>query len=81
MQFYGRPTKRAKIRTTQRGDHYVAGLADLAKVNRITFAYRPTLAFLGRAVGDRKKFRLLEDLLDVRVDVEIDRAEGLRLVA
>jgi hypothetical protein len=29
----------------------------------------------------RKKFRLLEDLLDVRVNVEIDRAEGLRLVA
>jgi exopolyphosphatase/pppGpp-phosphohydrolase len=29
----------------------------------------------------RKKFRLLEELLDVRVDVESDRAEGLRLVA
>ena len=26
-----------------------AVLADLAKVNRITFAYRPTLAFLDRA--------------------------------
>ena len=29
----------------------------------------------------RKKFRLLEELLDVRVEVEIDHAEGLRLVA
>ena len=37
-----------------------AVLADLAKVNRITFAYRPTLAFLRRAVGERKQFRLLD---------------------
>jgi exopolyphosphatase/pppGpp-phosphohydrolase len=29
----------------------------------------------------RKKFRLLEDLLGVRVEVEIDRADALRLVA
>jgi putative nucleotidyltransferase with HDIG domain len=29
----------------------------------------------------RKKFRLMEELLDVRVEVEIDHAEGLRLVA
>lgn len=28
-----------------------------------------------------KKFRLLEDLLDVRTEVELDRADGLRLVA
>jgi 2-polyprenyl-3-methyl-5-hydroxy-6-metoxy-1,4-benzoquinol methylase len=37
-----------------------AVLADLAKVNRITFAYRPTLAFLARAVGRRERFRLLD---------------------
>ena len=39
---------------------YHAVLADLAKVNRVTFAHRPTLAFLGRAVGDRKRFSLLD---------------------
>lgn len=39
---------------------YHAVLADLAKVNRTTFAYRPTLDFLGRAVGTRKNFRLLD---------------------
>jgi 2-polyprenyl-3-methyl-5-hydroxy-6-metoxy-1,4-benzoquinol methylase len=35
-------------------------LHDLAKVNRATFAYRPTLDFLSRAVGRRKSFRLLD---------------------
>ncbi len=39
---------------------YHAVLADLAKVNRITFAYRPTLSFLGRAVGGKPRFRLLD---------------------
>ena len=39
---------------------YHAVLADLAKVNRITLAHRPTLAFLERAVGNRKHFRLLD---------------------
>lgn len=39
---------------------YHAVLADLAKVNRITMAYRPTLQFLDRAVGDRKRFKLLD---------------------
>src|SRR6187399_1476418 len=39
---------------------YHAVLADLAKVNRLTFAYRPTLAFLGRAVGHRERFKLLD---------------------
>ena len=39
---------------------YHAVLADLAKVNRTTFAYRPTLAFLRRAVGTRPRFRLLD---------------------
>ena len=39
---------------------YHAVLADLAKVNRTTFAYRPTLAFLSRAVGNRASFSLLD---------------------
>jgi 2-polyprenyl-3-methyl-5-hydroxy-6-metoxy-1,4-benzoquinol methylase len=39
---------------------YHAVLADLAKVNRFTFAYRPTLDFLSRAVGKRSHFTLLD---------------------
>jgi 2-polyprenyl-3-methyl-5-hydroxy-6-metoxy-1,4-benzoquinol methylase len=39
---------------------YQAVLADLAKVNRVTFAYRPTLAFLEKAVGRRSHFALLD---------------------
>jgi SAM-dependent methyltransferase len=35
-------------------------LDDLARVNRLTLAYRPTLGFLSRAVGGRKRFRLLD---------------------
>ena len=35
-------------------------LADLSKVNRVTMAYRPTLNFLERALGDRKSFKLLD---------------------
>ena len=35
-------------------------LDDLARVNRLTMAYRPTLAFLGRALTGRKRFRLLD---------------------
>ena len=38
---------------------YHAVLADLAKVNRVTFAHRPTLSFLSRAVGDKPRFSLL----------------------
>ncbi|MHA6721580.1 methyltransferase domain-containing protein [Sphingomonas sp. RS2018] len=37
-----------------------AVLADLAQVNTVTMAARPTLAFLERAVGDRPAFRLLD---------------------
>jgi hypothetical protein len=29
----------------------------------------------------RKKFRMLEEVLDLRIEVDIDHAEGLRLVA
>ncbi|HTK71214.1 MAG TPA: methyltransferase domain-containing protein [Croceibacterium sp.] len=39
---------------------YHAVLHDLAKVNRSTFAYRPTLDFLSRAIGARKSLRLLD---------------------
>jgi 2-polyprenyl-3-methyl-5-hydroxy-6-metoxy-1,4-benzoquinol methylase len=39
---------------------YHAVLNDLAKVNKATFAYRPTLSFLGRALRGRKRFRLLD---------------------
>jgi 2-polyprenyl-3-methyl-5-hydroxy-6-metoxy-1,4-benzoquinol methylase len=39
---------------------YHAVLHDLAKVNRTTFAYRPTLDFLARTAGKRKSFRLLD---------------------
>jgi SAM-dependent methyltransferase len=39
---------------------YHAVLHDLARVNRTTFAYRPTLDFLSRAIGRRKRFRLLD---------------------
>jgi 2-polyprenyl-3-methyl-5-hydroxy-6-metoxy-1,4-benzoquinol methylase len=37
-----------------------AVLADLAKVNTLTLARRPTLAFLRRAVGEKKRLRLLD---------------------
>jgi 2-polyprenyl-3-methyl-5-hydroxy-6-metoxy-1,4-benzoquinol methylase len=37
-----------------------AVLADLAKVNAVTMAARPTLAFVERAVGTRQGFRLLD---------------------
>jgi 2-polyprenyl-3-methyl-5-hydroxy-6-metoxy-1,4-benzoquinol methylase len=39
---------------------YHAVLHDLAKVNRTTFAYRPTLDFLARALGGRTQLRLLD---------------------
>lgn len=39
---------------------YDAVLADLAKVNRLTLAHRPTLKFLERCVGKRESFTLLD---------------------
>jgi 2-polyprenyl-3-methyl-5-hydroxy-6-metoxy-1,4-benzoquinol methylase len=39
---------------------YHAVLADLAKVNRLTLAHRPTLSFLERSVGRLSSFRLLD---------------------
>jgi 2-polyprenyl-3-methyl-5-hydroxy-6-metoxy-1,4-benzoquinol methylase len=41
-------------------DVYARVVGDLAKVNRVTLAYRPTLAFLGRAARGRKRLRLLD---------------------
>ncbi|WP_271078167.1 methyltransferase domain-containing protein [Aurantiacibacter sp. MUD61] len=48
-------------------------LADLARVNRITLAYRPTLAFLDRVIGDRKRLKLL--------DVGYGQGDMLRAIA
>lgn len=39
---------------------YTRVLHDLARVNTITLARRPTLAFLDRAVGHRRSFKLLD---------------------
>lgn len=39
---------------------YSAVLHDLAQVNTVTLARRPTLAFLDRALGSAKRFRLLD---------------------
>lgn len=52
---------------------YHAVLADLAKVNRVTLAARPTLRFLEEAVGDRKHFTLL--------DVGFGQGDMLRTIA
>ncbi len=39
---------------------YRAVLADLARVNTLTLARRPTLAFLARAAGSRRSLRVLD---------------------
>ena len=39
---------------------FAAILTDLVQVNRLTLAYRPTLGFLARAIGARRRFRLLD---------------------
>lgn len=39
---------------------YTRVLHDLARVNTITMARRPTLAFLARAIGAQKRFNLLD---------------------
>ena len=39
---------------------YTRVVGDLAKVNRMTMAARPTLAFIARAIGARKSFSLLD---------------------
>ncbi len=52
---------------------YHAVLGDLAKVNRVTMAHRPTLSFLQCAVGGRREFRLL--------DVGFGQGDMLRRIA
>jgi 2-polyprenyl-3-methyl-5-hydroxy-6-metoxy-1,4-benzoquinol methylase len=52
---------------------YHAVLKDLAEVNRVTFAHRPTLDFLERAVGRLSSFRLL--------DVGFGEGDMLRTIA
>jgi 2-polyprenyl-3-methyl-5-hydroxy-6-metoxy-1,4-benzoquinol methylase len=39
---------------------YERVLHDLARVNRVTFTARPAVAFLGRAIGTARRFRLLD---------------------
>src|SRR4029453_318053 len=39
---------------------YERVLHDLARVNRWTFTAWPTIAFLNRAIGDTKRFRLID---------------------
>ncbi|MBB4152569.1 2-polyprenyl-3-methyl-5-hydroxy-6-metoxy-1,4-benzoquinol methylase [Sphingomonas jinjuensis] len=41
-------------------DVYAAVVGDLAKVNTVTMASRPTLGFLARALGERRHVRLLD---------------------
>lgn len=41
-------------------DTYAAVMRDLARVNALTMARRPTLGFLKRAMGARRSFRLLD---------------------
>jgi 2-polyprenyl-3-methyl-5-hydroxy-6-metoxy-1,4-benzoquinol methylase len=52
---------------------YRAVLADLARINRLTLAYRPTLQFLDRALAGRNKFSLL--------DVGFGQGDMLRRIA
>lgn len=52
---------------------YRAVLGDLAEVNRVTLAHRPTLHFLHHAIGGRKEFSLL--------DVGFGQGDMLRTIA
>lgn len=54
-------------------DVYRAVLADLARVNRVTLAYRPTLAFLARIAAGKRRIRLL--------DVGFGQGDMLRRIA
>lgn len=56
-------------------DTYAAVVRDLAKVNRVTLAVRPTLAFLARATAGRKRLRLR------LLDVGFGDGDALRAVA
>ncbi|WP_228244364.1 methyltransferase domain-containing protein [Porphyrobacter sp. GA68] len=67
-------------------DVYAAVLRDLARVNRITLAYRPTLAFIRRAVGGRQSFSVLDvgfgdgDMLRSIAKAAAARGQRARLV-
>ena len=52
---------------------YDAVLADLSRINRLTLAARPTIDFVTRAVGESKRFRLL--------DVGFGQGDMLRTIA
>jgi len=52
---------------------YRAVLQDLARINRLTLAYRPTLHFLKQALAGRRSFRLL--------DVGFGQGDMLRRIA
>jgi SAM-dependent methyltransferase len=52
---------------------YETVLHDLARVNRVTFTAWPTIAFLNRAIGEAKSFRL--------IDVGFGDGDVLRVVA
>lgn len=54
-------------------DIYAAVLADLARVNRVTLAARPTLSFLARAAKGRRRLRIL--------DVGFGDGDALRRIA
>jgi 2-polyprenyl-3-methyl-5-hydroxy-6-metoxy-1,4-benzoquinol methylase len=54
-------------------DDYAAILGDLGRVNRWTFAARPTLSFLGRGTRGSRAFRLL--------DVGFGQGDMLRAIA
>lgn len=54
-------------------DVYRAVLGDLARVNRMTLAYRPTIGFIARAMRGRKRLRLL--------DVGFGQGDMLRAIA
>lgn len=67
-------------------DTYARVLHDLAEVNRVTLAYRPTLAFIRRAVGGRRRFSVLDvgfgdgDMLRRIAQVAAARGQQARLV-
>jgi len=52
---------------------YAAVVADLARVNRLTMVYRPTIGFIARALAGRTRFRLL--------DVGFGQGDMLRAIA
>ncbi|WP_241657546.1 methyltransferase domain-containing protein [Aurantiacibacter suaedae] len=67
-------------------DVYASVLADLARVNTITLARRPTMEFLDRAIGSRREFSLLDvgfgdgDMLRAIGRWAADRGKVARLV-